>query len=94
MCVVAINQRRNTRNGRNREPTTSPNQRPRIEFVPKLKCVLSTRTTDGVLVVSARKCGSSTEAERAVKKTKKIGDPNQKGFACFFTSQNYQHLAA
>ena len=73
MCSTASNQRRrSTRNRRDRQPTTPTNQRPQIEYVPKLKYVLSTRTTDGVLVVSSRKRAPPTDEEREAKKAKQL----------------------
>ena len=73
MCSTASNQRRrSTRNRRNWQPTTPTNQRPQIEYVPKLKYALSTRTTDGVLVVSSRKRAPPTDEEREAKKAKQL----------------------
>ena len=73
MRSPAANQRRRSTRGRRfRQPTTPPNRRPRIEYEPKVKYALSTRTEDGVLVVSARKRAPPTEAEREAKKARKI----------------------
>ena len=69
MRSTASNQsRRSTSNRRDRQPTTPTNQKPQIGYVPKLKYVLSTRTVDGVLVVSSRKRAPSTDEERTAKK--------------------------
>ena len=72
MRSTTANQRRGRLNVRNRQPTTPTNQNPRIVYIPKTKYSLSTRTADGVLVVSSRKRAPPTEAERATKKSKKI----------------------
>lgn len=70
MRSPSTNQRRRSR--RNRQPSTPPNQGPRIVFVPKTKYSLSKRTEDGVLVVSARKRPPPTAEEKAVKKARKL----------------------
>ena len=70
MRAPRANQRR--RSLRNRQPTTPPNQRPRIVFEPKLKYANSSRTADGVLILSKRKRAPPTEAEKEIKRQKKL----------------------
>ena len=70
MNSPATNQRR--RSLRNRQPTTPANHRPRIVFEPKLKYANSSRTADGVLILSKRKRTPPTEAEKERKKQRKI----------------------
>lgn len=73
MRSPAANQRRrSTRNRRNVQPTTPPNQQPRIVFEPKVKYALSKRTADGVLVLCSRKRAPPTAEERAAKKAKQL----------------------
>ena len=65
---------RNRRNCRASTPSTPPNQnqRPEIVFSPKLKYANSSRTRDGVLVVSSRKRAATTSEEIEAKKQRKI----------------------
>jgi hypothetical protein len=64
------NQRR--RRLRNRQPTPPANQRARIVFEPKLKYANSSRTENGVLILSTRKRAPPTEAEKEVKRQRKV----------------------
>ena len=70
MRAPAANQRRRFR--RNRQPPEPANRRPRIAFVAKLKYANSSRTADGVLILSTRKRAAPTEQERAAKRQKQI----------------------
>ena len=64
------NQRR--RRLRNRQPTPPVNHRARIVFEPKLKYANSSRTENGVLILSTRKRAPPTEAEKEVKRQRKV----------------------
>ena len=70
MRSPASNQRQRSR--RNRQPTTLTNQRPYIVWEPKLKYANSSRTANGLFVVSSRKRVRPTEAEKEVKRQKQI----------------------
>ena len=70
MRSPAANQRR--RNRRNSQLTTSTNERPYIVWEPKLKYANSSRTADGVLILSKRKRAKPTEVEKEIKRQKKI----------------------
>ena len=70
MRSSSTNQRLRSR--RNRQPTTPANHRSRIVFEPKLKYVNSSRTADGMLILSKRKRAPPTEAEKELKKQRKI----------------------
>ena len=70
MRSPSANQRLRSRH--NRQPTTPANHRPEIVFEPKLKYANSSRTADGVLILSKRKRVPPTETEKEIKRQRKI----------------------
>ena len=66
------NQRRSTRNRRNRQPQTPPVPGDSIVFSPKTKYRNSYRNADGVFILSKRKRALPTEAEKAARKQSKL----------------------
>ena len=70
MRTPSANQRRRSR--RNCQPSTPPNQRPRIAFTPKLKYANSSRTASGLFVVSSRKRAPPTTEEKEVKRQRRL----------------------
>ena len=76
--MVRANQRRARRRLRNR------NRPPIIPFVPKLKYENSSRTADGIFVISKRKRAPPTEEEKERKRQKQIAIKTQQvALSCF-----------
>ena len=72
MRSPATNQRRSTRNRRNRQSAANQVQRELIRFQPKTKYQNSSRNAQGVLILSTRKRPLPTAEEIAERKRKKF----------------------